>query len=207
MRYVVFYFLFFLLSANILYAQTNNTDLKLTVDYANGDLLEFFHFENISYFKIAFSGGEELKKKSFCLRAKEYKDGLLVMDSVIIDSRDMPYDRLKVINDTVWKLNVTAKQIANNKMKIRFKFPAFSTEREFRTIETDDSYSLRVLAQESNLPIRYNENFYFLAYILPYDMGNGMKSFCTVGQNGADAENWGKKFGVKHFFLFEMKIE
>jgi hypothetical protein len=57
------------------------------------------------------------------------------------------------------------------------------------------------------LDIGYKEKFYLLAYILPYDVGNGFKSYCEVGANGKDIEKWGEKFGVKHYLIFEMQIE
>lgn len=88
-----------------------------------------------------------------------------------------------------------------------FNFPRFSTSREFTTISTEDDYSLRNLVEESKLPIQYNESFYLLAYILPYDMGNGFKSYCEVGQNGNQPEEWGAKFGIPHYWLFEMTLE
>ena len=188
-----------------LYGQSQ---LKMTSEYVeNKELSDILHFEGIDYFKIGFIGGEELKNKSYSIRAKEFRNGNLTLDTLIVNTKSIGVERLKTINDTVLNISVIAKQTLENKLKIMFNFSGFSTTREFETIETDDSYSLRNLADESDLPIKYNERFYLLAYILPYDLGNGFKSFCEVGQNGEDAENWGKKFGVKHYLLFEMKIE
>jgi len=66
---------------------------------------------------------------------------------------------------------------------------------------------LRNLADESNLKIDYDKEFYLLAYILPYEREDGSKSWCEVGTSGKDVENWGKKFGIKHYLLFEMKFK
>lgn len=202
-------FLFFcFLSVTVLYAQTDAEELKLSVsDTDNKDLQSFFYFEKIDYCKIAFSGGEKMKEKGYCIKAKEYKDGELVMDSIIMDSRSMMFGPYTTINDTIWTFAVMAKQIEKNRMKIMFNYSTYFFTSEFETIETEDNYSLRVLAKESDLPIRYDESFYLLAYILPYDLGNGNKSYCEVGRNGAEIEAWGTKFGVKHFFLFELKLE
>ena len=87
-----------------------------------------------------------------------------------------------------------------------FKFPRFSITKEFDAIETDD-YSLRNIAEESNMTIRYDEHFYLLAYILPYEREDGSKSWCDIGTSGNDIENWGERFGIKHYLLFEMKFQ
>lgn len=87
-----------------------------------------------------------------------------------------------------------------------FKLPRMFIEREFDAIDTNE-YSLRNIAEESQMKIGYNEKFYLMAYILPYEREDGSKSWCDVSQDGLDIENWGKKFGIKHFLLFEMKFE
>jgi len=87
-----------------------------------------------------------------------------------------------------------------------FKIGRIGFTREFDAIESDE-YSLRNLADESNLQIGYNEEFYLLAYILPYKREDGSKSWCDVGTSGDDIEKWGEKFGIKHYLLFEMKFE
>ena len=89
---------------------------------------------------------------------------------------------------------------------MKFKFPRFSTNKEFKATKSKD-YSLRNIADESNLDIQYNEPFYLLAYILPYEREDGSKSWCEVGTAGKDLENWGNKFGIKHYLLFEMTFE
>ena len=207
MKRIILSFVFSILLV-VLYGQTENSELKMISKYAeNEELSDILWFEEIDYFKIKFVGGEELKNKSYCIRVKEFKDGILTMDTIAIDTKKMGIERFETINDTILSLNVIAKQTLDNKLKIMFKFPAFVATREYETIITEDNYSLRNLADESKLPIKYNESFYLLAYILPYHMGNGYKSYCEVGQNGKDVENWGTKFGIKHYLLFEMKIE
>jgi hypothetical protein len=42
---------------------------------------------------------------------------------------------------------------------------------------------------------------------LPYKREEGSRSWCDVGISGDDIEKWGEKFGVKHYFIFEMKFE
>ena len=85
-------------------------------------------------------------------------------------------------------------------------FARFGVTKQYKAIKSDE-YSLRNLADESKLQIGYNQPFHFLAYILPYKRADGSKSWCEVGSNGKDIENWGEKFGIKHYLLFEMKFE
>lgn len=103
-------------------------------------------------------------------------------------------------------MRILAKHTNDNKLKMKFKFPRFSTSKEFKAIDSD-YYSLRNIADESDLEIKYNEKFYLLAYILPYEREDGSKSWCEFGSAGKDLENWGKKFGIKHYLLFEMKFD
>jgi hypothetical protein len=57
------------------------------------------------------------------------------------------------------------------------------------------------------MEIGYGKKFYFMAVILPFERADGSKSWCDVGSSGKDIANWGKKFGIKHYLLFEMRLE
>ena len=204
-KYILFLAFILVFPAMIFSQEYQQSSLKMISDNASGELSDILRFEEIAYLKIKFIG-EGLKNKSYSITAKEFKEGELVSDTVIIDSKRFPM-LAHTVNDTILGFNVIAKQITDNKLKVMFRFDSFFVTRELNLIETKDTYSLRNLAKESKLPIKYDEPFYLLAYILPYDMGNGMKSYCAVGSNGTDAENWGQKFGVKHYILFEMRFE
>ena len=207
MKRVILSFIFTIITVT-LYGQTENSNLKMSSEgIESNELLEILRFEGINYFKIKFTGDNEFKNKGYSIRAQEFIDGHLTLDTLIINTKSIGVPRLETINDTILNISVVAKQTFENKLKLMFNFSGFSTAREFELIETEDSYSLRNLAEESGLPIKCDESFYLLAYILPYDLGNGFKSYCEVGKNGTDAENWGMKFGIKHYLLFEMKIE
>ena len=73
--------------------------------------------------------------------------------------------------------------LTKHKLKMTFKFSRFSITKQYDAIKTND-YSLRNLADESNLEISYNKKFYLLAYILPYERKDGSKSWCDVGTAG-----------------------
>lgn len=78
--------------------------------------------------------------------------------------------------------------------------------KEYKALNTDD-YSLRNIAEESKREVGYNKKFYLLTYILPYKLQDGSKSWCAVGNSGKDIENWGQRFGVEHYLIFEMEFE
>ena len=195
------------LTAQVSQVDFNSTsDLKMETEYAsdNNEVSDILDFEGIDYMKINFSG-KSLKGKSYMIKVKEIWNGKIKSESVVIDSRNLGIRQFETLKSEEFKMRVIAKHTSKNKLKIKFKFPRFSVNKEFDAIKSKD-YSLRNIADESNLEIKYNEDFYLLAYILPYEREDGSKSWCDVGTAGKDLENWGKKFGIKHYLLFEMKF-
>jgi len=196
-----------ILMSTIIVAQTENkSEIKMTSDYSsdNSEIRDILQFEGIEYLKLSFSG-KELADKSYHLSVKEIWDGEIKSDSTIMNSAKMPYEQFQKVNDTIFKLKVISKQTDENKLKMTFKFPRFSTTREFDAIKSND-YSLRNVAEASAVDLKYNEKFYLLAYILPYEK-DGAKYWCAVESSGKDIENWGKEFGIEHYLVFEMIFE
>jgi hypothetical protein len=197
----------FLIITNISFAQEKESGLKMISEYSsnNPELRDILQFEGIEYLKLKFTGSE-LKEKTYLLTVKEIWDGKIIRDTIVFDSKTIGIKQFEKINDTIFNLKVISKLTSKNKLKMTFKFPRFSITKEYDAIETND-YSLRNIAEESKMKIRYNEKFYLLAYILPYERKDGSKSWCDVGTNGKDIEKWGEKYGIKHYLLFEMKFE
>ena len=192
---------------NLSFGQNSDPQLKMLSDtYSdNPEITDILKFEGINYLKIKFTG-TELTDKSYHLSVKEIWNGDSVSESTIVNSADIPFEELQKINDSTFQMKVISKHTADNKLKMSFYFPRFSIEKEFNAIDSED-YSLRNVAEESEMEIGYDKKFYLLAYILPYDRGDGIKSWCDVGTSGKDIENWGKKFGIRHYLVFEMKFE
>jgi len=191
----------------MLFAQSEQDDLKMSVDYSsdNAEIRDILDFEGIDYQKIKFTG-KDLKDKSYHLTVKEIWNGKVVTDSTIINTAEIGVESLEHVNDTILSFKVLSKRTFDNQLKMTFKFPRFSVTRKFKATNSDD-YSLRNIADESQLGVRYDEPFYLLAYILPYEREDGSSSWCAVGTSGKDIENWGEKFGIKHYLVFEMKFE
>ncbi|WP_178984609.1 hypothetical protein [Winogradskyella helgolandensis] len=181
--------------------------LKMETEYASDieEVSDILSFEGIDYMRLKFSG-EQLKGKSYRLSVKEIWDGKIVSDTAVMDSRSIGVKQFETLSDTVFKMKVISKHTEDNKLKMTFKFPRFSVNKTYEAIDSEN-YSLRNLGDESNLEISYNKSFYLLAYILPYEREDGSLSWCDVGTSGNDIENWGEKFGIKHYLLFEMKFE
>lgn len=177
--------------------------IKMKSNYSsnNSEIRDILQFEGIEYLKLSFSD-KELANKSYHLSVKEIWDGEIKSDSTIMNSATMPVKQFQKVNDTIFKLKIISKLTSKNKLKMTFKFPRFSTTREFDAIDSND-YSLRNVAEASKTEIKYGKKFYLLAYILPYEK-NGGKYWCAVESSGKDIENWGKEFGIKHYLVFEM---
>ncbi len=202
-------FLICLILTNLSSGQDSDSELKMMTSWGldNNDIAKVFRFQGIDYHKITFTGSD-LKEKSFKVTAKEFMDGNVISDKVIVNSQEMPFENLKKINDTIFPILVLSKQTDKTTLKMEFVFPRYSFSKEFKVLEMEDKYSLANIASDSKMEIEYNKKFYLLAYVLPYHRndGSGVRSYCDVRSNGTDMENWGKKFGIKHYWTFEMEF-
>ena len=189
------------------YSQSEKeSGITMKSDYGsdNSEIRDILQFEGIEYLKLSFHG-KELADKSYLLNVKEIWNGKVKSDSTIMNSKTIQFEQFQKINDTVFNLKIISKLTTDNKLKMTFKFPRFSTTRKFDAIKSDD-YSLRNVAEASGTEIKYGERFYLLAYILPYEK-DGAKYWCAVESSGKDIENWGKEFGIEHYLVFEMIFE
>lgn len=186
----------------------NESDgLKMETDYSsdNQEIRDILSFEGIDYMKLKFED-EGLKGKSYKLTVKEIWDGKIKSESTVFDSKKLGLPEFETLSEAELKFRLISKRTSDNKLKMTFIFPRFSITKQYDALKSDD-YSLRNIAHESNLELKYNEEFYLFAYILPYEREDGSKSWCEVGTAGKDLENWGKRFGIEHYLLFEMKFE
>jgi len=195
------------LIASLSYGQNSGNGLKMTSNYSsdNPEIRDIMEFEGIDYYKIKFEG-KDLIGKSYHLTVKEFLNGNIVSDSTIINSKEIPHENFQIINDSIFSMKIISKLTPNKKLKMNLRIGRFGFEREFYTIEAGN-YKLRNIAEESRLKIGYNKKFCLMAYIMPYEKANGIKSYCDVMARGNEAINWWKIFGLKHYFLFELKFE
>lgn len=187
--------------------QIEKKELKMTSDVmtTNSELNSLLDFQGVEYYTIKFEG-KDLVDKSYHITVKEIWNGEVRSEDTVINSSEMGIEQFEKVNDTILKFKVLSKRTQENKLKLSFMFNRFRVTKEYDALDSD-KYSLRNVAEESNLDIEYNKNFYLLAYILPYLREDGSSSWCEVGTSGGDLENWGKTFGIEHYLLFEMKFD
>ena len=195
--------LFFLFNSFTAWGQ-----VKVAYDYAESqELMDYFHLERIEYLKLSFSG-KELTNKTYHMSVKEIWDGEIKRERDIVNSRNLPYEQHKTVGDTIFNVRIISKLTADNKLKMDFHFPSFSTGKSFEATSSN-IYSLRAVVEKK--PIEIGENFYIMVYMLPYEVkieGVGtMQQYCAVEDSGKEIETWGKEFGIKHYLVFEMKFE
>jgi len=176
-------------------------DIKMTTERVkNNELQDLLSFENIDYYNVTFSG-KSLIGKNYLLISKEIWNGIITKTDTIVNSSKN--ERITKITKDSFSFKVISKKTFDNFLKIHFRFPQFGMTKRYRAIDSDD-YSLRDFG--TGLEIKNGQNFYALAYILPYEK-DGWKMWCAVESSGKDIENWGKEFGIEHYLIFEMKFE
>ena len=192
----------FLILCTNLVLLAQNTGISFTSQHLseNQDLSDILFFEGIDFYKLQFTG-QELTGKTFKLTAKEMWDGNLRKETLITDSSQIDVKGLETIKDSIFRMKIISKAI-DDKLRMSFKFPRYGRDIEFDAIQTRD-YSLRNIAETFKEEFEIGKPFFVLAYILPYEK-DGAKYWCAVESSGKDIENWGKKFGIKHYIIFEM---
>lgn len=195
-----------LLMSTFTYGQESKGKIYITSEETinNTDILRLLNFERIDFIKLNFKGND-LANKSYHITVKEIWDGVVKSESDIINSTKSPINKYKCVNDSVLSIDIIAKPMMNNKIKMSFKFPGVIVEKKFDGINSDN-YSLRNLSDNELFKANIGEKFYLLAYILPYEK-NGILSWCAVENSGWNVLNWGKEYNIKHYLVFEMKFE
>ncbi len=202
MRYLIFTIVFLSVSA-LTYGQTKATtaDIKMLSDYGTRDqeLTNILGFQNIDYFRVKFNG-QKLNGKYFSVYCTEMWDGEIRKIDTLINSKTNT--RVGQIEQDTLSLTVIGRRV-DDKLQLSFRFPMVGLNKKYDAILSDD-YSLRDIGTDIN--IKVNQAFPAFAYILPHVEGN-WKSYCGVAQSGENVMDWGKKFKIKHYLIFEMKFE
>ncbi|WP_196885570.1 hypothetical protein [Aureivirga sp. CE67] len=184
----------------LLTISTYGQKFTVSVDYSseNQELQDYFMFENIDYYKYNFSG-KDLKGKDYLLTVKEMWHGKMTNLDTIVDSRNS-----RKIADSTFKFRVLAKKTKENQLKMQFRFPGFSTTKFFTSTDSE-KYSLREIVALQNKNKESGKKIYLMAYILPYKQGNYLM-YCAVDSSEYKPEEWGEKFNIEHYLIFEMKF-
>lgn len=177
--------------------KTQTFTMSSAGSFANEELRNLLNFMEFDYYRIAISGSG-LKGKNYRIVSKEIWNGKVKKTDTVFNSKDNAV--FKVASDTL-SFSVFAGKTDEKNLKVRFSFERFGLVRNYKSTASKD-YSLRDFG--SHQVIEAGKPFYAFAYILPTEHEDGSKSWCEVEADGNDVEDWGKKFGIKHYLLFEM---
>lgn len=190
-----------ILSAFCLFGISASSQIKMETkgSYDNKEFRNLLDFEGIDYYKVVIHG-ENMKGKNYSIVSKEIWNGKVKKTDTIFNSREL--EMFKIEKDSLVFVVMSGKTDAKN-LKIHFNFGRFGITRNYKCTKSDE-YSLRDFGTRA--PISVDKPFYAFACILPTEHKDGSKSWCEVEANGDDIENWGKKFGIGHYLLFEMTL-
>lgn len=186
---------------SFIYGQVDNDRIEVKSEYSskNEEINGILNLEGIDYYRFTFLGNE-LINKHYMLMVKELWNGTVTMIDTIMDSS--AYDDLLKIKSDTFKIKVIAKKLADDRLKVIFTFPRVKNTKYYKSTNSDD-YSLRNLSSREDFNIKPGKPFYFLAYIMPYEK-DGAKYWCTVARSGENVEDWGDKYGLEHYLVYEM---
>ena len=201
-------FFFSLLSFVLLISQNgfgqgkDSVNLKVDWGTESKELQDYYRFQNIDYFKVAFKG-DQLKNSFYLLVSKEYWDGKLSKTDTVVNSRGMEMK----IGENEFKFRVMAQKAEEDTVKFQFFFSNFSITKKFKASK-QDTYSLRDISNNKSVNVAVKMPLTLFAYSLPYQDPKrpGWLMYCELSREGIPPEKWGEKFGVKHYIIFELKF-
>ncbi|MBD3582371.1 hypothetical protein [Flavobacterium selenitireducens] len=182
-------------------ASNAQTAITMTTkgSFDNKEMRHLLQFHNMDFYDVKIAG--MLNGSNFTLVSKEIWNGKIRKTDTLFDSRQHEIFRIK--SDTL-KFTTIAGKTDERNLRVLFSFDRFSIVRNYKSTKSN-AYSLRDFG--TRLPIALGKPFYAFAYILPTEHVDGSSSWCEVEAAGDDIENWGKKFGIEHYLLFEMKFD
>lgn len=204
-----FYPLLFILSSLFTVNAQDQKAYKLKADFeypTEKDKYEMWVFQGISKLKFSLENDSTLINKDFKIVVKEYQNGKLYKETLVIDTSEEPM-LPKIGSD--FGFNLYAQNLFNYE-KVAFVFDRFSNKQIFRTNEIfkDGDFSLRQInVQKDYLDFNLNEPFQ-IALITPpnRDPNKGQTGYCQVSQGGIEINEWYNKYEIPQFFLIYLEI-
>ncbi|WP_276359629.1 hypothetical protein [Daejeonella sp. H1SJ63] len=191
-----------LIAVVFLYPNTSSAQqpVKMHSEYGskNQDVARLLEFQGIDQYRSSFNG-ESLKGRHFLLTVKSIWGGELTRNDTIMNT--VQYGDFAKISTDSLEVFVTGARVGDE-LKVNFRFPKVVITRKYKAVSSDD-YSLRAVGDQMVFKPGVTVPAY--VFMLPYENGDG-KYYCTVQQSGGKVEDWGKKFKLKHYLVFEMKF-
>ena len=164
------------------------------------ELIDYYRFEGIQYFNISING-ENLKNRSYAIIAKEYWNKKLTKSDTLVNTKRMGFK----INADSLEFRLIAKKTSSDTVNTMFFLPNFGTTRKFRTTNSN-FYAL--LDPSNGKSVKYNihKPIALFSYTLPYEDPKlpGVLQYCELSRKGLPVEQWGEKFNIEHYIVFEM---
>ena len=164
----------------------------------NREIAQLLEFQGIDQYRSSFNG-ESVKGRHFLLTVKSMWDGELTNTDTIINT--VQYGDFAKISTDSLEIFVTGARM-NDDLKVNFRFPKVAFSRKFKAVVSDD-YSLRPVGDQTTFKPGVSSPAY--VFMLPYEEG-GVKYYCEVDKSGGNVEDWGRKFKLKHYLIFELKF-
>lgn len=198
-------FLLSFLSFTVCFSQ-NQDSLKLKIDYgvASEEFQDYLLMKNIDFYKVNISN-KNLKGKTFTLVSKEYWNKELTKTDTIINLKNSPR---RIESDTL-SFNIITEKVSKDSLQFFVKFKGLlSINRKYKTTEAN-SYSARDLSNGIETNFQLGKSFPLLVYTLPYKDPKypDYLFYCELTKEGIPPEEWGDKFNLEHYIIFEMQFE
>lgn len=192
--------------------------------FTGGELInDVLQFEGIQYLKVEFEGKKVIGKR-FEIKAKEIWNGEIKEITTVYESPVLNENFFFKGDTSLLPIRVIAKHVNDSILKVWFRFPKLAATKEYKAIDSDryvlisaidetkwdtyvntpDGKSSPAMVNEGQ--VKTNETFPLLVYTLPFEM-NGNLWWGNVNVCGRDIDNWGKRFGIKHYVVFEMEFK
>ncbi|WBO86118.1 hypothetical protein [Hymenobacter yonginensis] len=142
------------------------------------------------------------------LTYQEFRDGVAQPEQDLLGK-----DRSRFQLDSAGRLafNVYARAATDARLEVRFFFPTIGKRQQFQPLPgaLASDYSLRAdiqayKKQKASVPV--GRKFPLLVYTLPY-VKDGFLYYCDLAQSKVPPAEWFKKFGIRHFVVYQLTIE
>jgi hypothetical protein len=142
------------------------------------------------------------------LTYQEFREGVTQPEQDLLGK-----DRSRFELDSAGRLafNVYARAATDARLEVRFFFPTIGKQQQFQPLPgiAATDYSLRAdiqgyKKQKASIPV--GRKFPLLVYTLPY-VKDGFLYYCDLAQSKVPPAEWFKKFGIRHFVVYQLTIE
>lgn len=192
------------------YAQTSEASTTLLTNqegYASSEAKEMGSVLGVEKQHFELSD-PRLAGRVLHLTYQEFREGVAQPEQDLLGK-----DRNRFQLDSAGRLafNVYARAATDARLEVRFFFPTIGKRQQFQPLPgvAAAEYSLHAdiqayKKQKASVPV--GRKFPLLVYTLPY-VKDGFLYYCDLAQSKVPPAEWFKKFGIRHFVVYQLTIE